>query len=334
MTPSQSSIERMKKILHTSRYQGLPLQILQSSVPDGFCVETRKEATREALLEQARSADYFLVSGRLRIDTEILDAAPNLKMIQRTGVGTEMLDLEAIRQRGIPVYVNAGVNAQSVAEHTLLLMLACLKRLPQVNAAVHRGIWKKQETGVQCHELSGKVVGLVGMGHIGRIVASLLQAFGAHVSYTDVVRQSPTGEGQLQLTYYPRLEDMLPEVDILSFHCPLTPENTRILHAGTLSMMHPGSIVVNTARGKLIDPDALYDALLGGRIAAAGLDTHFEEPLPKDYKLALLDNVILTPHIGGLSQEAFRAMMFGAMDNISAFEAGDLQRIADRKLTY
>ena len=131
----------MAKILHTYRYSGTPWDILREVVPDGFTIETLKEPTRECLLAQAEDADYFLVSGRLKIDADVLQAAPHLKMIQRTGVGTEMLDLAAIRQRGIPVYVNAGVNARSVAEHTLTLILACLKRLPEVNAQVHQGVW-------------------------------------------------------------------------------------------------------------------------------------------------------------------------------------------------
>ena len=114
----------MPKILHTAKYLGVPLEILQKACPSGFMVKTLDMATHEQLINEAADADYFLVSDRLPIDKAVLDNAPRLKMIQRTGVGTEMLDMEAIKQRGIPVYVNAGVNAQSVAEHTLALMLA------------------------------------------------------------------------------------------------------------------------------------------------------------------------------------------------------------------
>ena len=324
----------MKKILHTALYTGIPWDILRSVVPEGFRVETLDSLNRDCLIRLAVDADYLLVSGRLAIDEEVLTAASHLKMIQRTGVGTEMLDLEVIKQRGIPVYVNAGVNAQSVAEHTLTLILACLKQLSRVNKQTHSGVWSKQVTGLQTHELHGKVVGLVGMGNIGRIVSRMLNAFGANVFYTDVIRQSEEVEKDLNLTYYPSFEEMLLQVDILSFHCPLTADNVEVLNARTLSLMKPGAIVVNTARGKLINPNDLYDALVSGRILSVGLDTHYEEPIPEDYKLLGLENVILTPHIGGLSYEAFHSMMKGAIDNIVAFESGQLDQIEGKRLKF
>lgn len=324
----------LAKILHTYRYTGIPWDILRNAVPERFAVETLVTPTPEYLCAQAGDADYFLVSGRLRIDDTVLDAAPRLKMIQRTGVGTEMLDLDAIKKRGIPVYVNAGVNARSVAEHTLTLILACMKRLPEINAQVHNGTWKKQAAGVTTHELYGKCVGLVGMGNIGRQVAFMLMAFGAKVIYTDIVRQPEEVETRLGLTYYDSVDGMLPFVDVLSLHCPLTESNVGMINASSLAIMKEGAIIVNTARGPLVDPNALYDALVAGHIRAAGLDTHFEEPVGPDYRLAQLGNIILTPHIGGLSFESFSSMMKGAIDNIVAFESGDLASIEDRRLKY
>lgn len=322
----------MPKILHTARYTGIPWEILKSVVPDDFTVETLAELSYDCLIRQAVDADYLLVSGRLPIDEGVLSVAKQLKMIQRTGVGTEMLDMDAIKRHDIPVYVNAGVNARSVAEHTITLMLACLKRLPQINADTHRGVWKKQLQGVTTHELYGKTVALVGMGNIGRTVAAMLQPFGVKILYTDVFRQSEEVEDKLGLTYCESFESMLPEADILSFHCPLTPENTGMLNLDTLAMMKDGAIVVNTARGKLIEPDALYEALQSGHIASAALDTHYEEPVKEGYKLAELDNVILTPHIGGLSYEAFQFMMAGAVENIVAFEEGEEESIKNKRL--
>lgn len=320
------------KILHTARYLGLPWEILKSVVPDGFTVETLDELSYDCLLRQAVDADYLLVSGRLPIDEGVLSAAKHLKMIQRTGVGTEMLDLEAIKQHGIPVYVNAGVNAQSVAEHTLTLMLAALKRLPQINAQTHNGVWKKQQVGVTTRELKGKTVGLVGMGNIGRLVAAMLNPFGAKVIYTDIFRQNEEVENNLTLTYFESFEAMLPQCNILSFHCPLTKENTEMLNKETLAKIKQGAIVVNTARGKLINPDDLYEALKSGQLSAAALDTHYDEPLKEGYELAGLDNVILTPHIGGLSYEAFYQMMKDAVQNIVAFEEGRLAEIELKRI--
>lgn len=313
----------MPKILHTYRYTGTPWEILESVVPDGFTVKTLDEPTYEQLLNEVVDADYLLVSGRLPIDKPVLDAAKKLKMIQRTGVGTEMLDLEEIKKRNIPVYVNAGVNARSVAEHTITLILACLKRLTIVDRQVRNGIWKKQETGTSCHELYGKKVGLVGMGAIGKLVAGYLNAFGAEVYYTDPFSLSSDDEQKLNVHYVAMMENLLPMVDVLSLHCPLTKENEMMMNSDTLPLLRQGAILVNTARGKLIDEDALYDLLSDGHIAFAGLDVHYEEPMKKDDKFMVLDNVILTPHVAGLSFETFRKMMQESVNNIVEFNRSD-----------
>lgn len=322
----------MPKILHTAKYTGIPWEILKSVVPDGFTVETLDELSYDCLKRQVMDADYLLVSGRLSIDEGVLSAAKYLKMIQRTGVGTEMLDIDAIKMHGIPVYVNAGVNARSVAEHTLTLMLCCLKNIPQIDRNVKQGVWKKQQTGVGCNELYGKTVGLVGMGAIGRQVATYLKVLGAKVLYTDVYRATSEIEGQLLLTYKLTFEELLPQVDILSFHCPLTQDNKEMLNERTLAMMKDGAMVVNTARGKLIEPKALYEVLSTGKIRTAALDVHYEEPFPQDYPLAQLDNVILTPHIAGLTYEAFHAMMNEAVANIVSFEQGNIEKIGKKML--
>ena len=322
----------MPKILHTARYTGTPWEILKSVIPLGFTVETLEELSYDCLLRQCVDADYLLVSGRLPIDEGVLSAAKHLKMIQRTGVGTEMLDLEAIKRHNVPVYVNKGVNARSVAEHTLTLMLCCLKNIPKIDKNVKQGIWKKQQTGVTCHELYGKTVGLVGMGAIGRQVASYLKAFGAKVLYTDLFRQEDSTEQELALTYIPSFEQLLPQVDILSFHCPLTPDNKEMLNDRTIAKMKEGAMVVNTARGKLINETALYDALSSGKLRSAALDVHYEEPIKGISRFSDLDNVILTPHIAGLSHEAFHAMMKDAVDNIIAFEKGNILGLGSKKL--
>lgn len=322
----------MPKILHTYRYTGIPWEILKSVVPEGFDIKTLDEPTYEQLVKEAADADYLLVSGRLPIDKGVLDSAKNLKMIQRTGVGTEMLDKEEIAKRGIPVYVNAGVNARSVAEHTLTLILSCLKRIPAIDRQVRSGIWKKQQTGVSCHELYGKTVGLVGMGAIGRQVAAYLNCFGARILYTDIFRLAEEKENELGAEYVTSFEALLPQVDVLSFHCPLTDDNVKMLNADTLAMMKTGAVVVNTARGKLIDESALYDALKSGYLASAGLDVHYEEPMKDNDPLLCLDNVILTPHVAGLSYETFHAMIDGAVKNIVKYDKGEFGAIENKRL--
>lgn len=322
----------MAKILHTYRYTGRPWEILRSVVPEGFQIETLMEPTYECLLRQCIDADYLLVSGRLPIDGGVLDCAKHLKMIQRTGVGIEMLDMDVINRHSIPVYVNNGVNARSVAEHTLTLILACLKRLTIIDHQVRKGIWKKQETGTSTHELYGKTVGLVGLGSIGRQVASYLNVFGAKIVYTDLFRQPEEIENKLGIKFIPTFDEMLSQVDILSFHCPLTSANKEMFNAETMAKMKDGIIVVNTARGKLIDEKSLFEALNNGKIAFAGLDVHYDEPMLENDSIKELSNIILTPHIAGLSFEAFHTMMSGAIENIVAFENEEFNLIEKKRI--
>ena len=155
----------MKRILLTNHYSGTPLDIVKSTLPENFCFAMLEEPTAECLAQSIAHADYILAGGRVRIDENALHHATRLKMIQRSGVGLDSIDLEALRRRGIPLYVNRGVNAQSVAEHALLLMLACLRRLTEIHANTVAGVWKKQEQGVRTFELHGKTVGLVGDYH-------------------------------------------------------------------------------------------------------------------------------------------------------------------------
>lgn len=322
----------MPKILHTARYTGTPWDILRSVVPENFTVETLEELNYNSLLRQCEDADYLLVSGRLPIDEGVLSAAKRLKMIQRTGVGTEMLNMEAIKRHHIPVYVNKGVNALSVAEHTLTLMLCCLKNIPMIDSQVKQGIWKKQQTGLTCNEIFGKTVGLVGMGAIGRQVATYLKVLGANVLYTDLFRLSEDQELGLSVTFVPTFDDLLPQVDILSFHCPLTKDNQEMLNIETIKKMKDGAVVVNTARGKLIEPYALYESLKSKKLRSAALDVHYEEPIKDEYPLSQLDNVILTPHIGGLTYEAFQSMVEAAVENIIVFEQGKQDFISNKLL--
>ena len=293
----------------TNKYVGAPLDIVRSQVPAGFEIVFLAEQTQEALLDQGADADYILAGGRLRITREVLDRAEKLRMIQRSGVGLDGLDLDAIREKGIPLYVNRGVNAQSVAEHTLLLMLACLRRLPIVHGNTKNGVWKKQEQGVQTFELHGKTVGIIGMGSIARRLVGLLKPFGVKILYYDVFRQP------------------LRTSDIVSMHCALTDDTRGMMRRETIGRMKDGAILVNTARGGLVRTADLADALRSGKLSFAGIDVHETEPMGADDPLRDLENVILTPHIAGVTADSFRAMMHDAFRNIECFEKGCLEAI-------
>ena len=319
--------ELMKTILLTNKYSGAPLQIVQSEVPEGFEISFLSEQTQDALLREAAAADYILAGGRLKITREVLENAKKLRMIQRSGVGLDALDLDGLREKGIPLYVNQGVNAESVAEHTLLLMLSCLRRLPAIDRNTKNGVWKKQEQGVRTFELKGKTVGIIGMGNIAKTLVSLLKPFHATILYYNRTRQFPDFEAENNMRFV-GMDELLKNSDIVTVHCALTPETRDLINADSIREMKDGAILINTARGQIVDPDALADALQSGKLAYAALDVHTTEPIPEDYPLKNIDNVILTPHIAGVTADSFRAMMHDAFRNIACFENGDMQTIA------
>ncbi len=321
----------MPVILLTNRYSAAPLQIAEETVPAGFRLIFLETNEKAEFAEKAPLADYFLASGRIRIDKPVLDAAAKLKMIQRTGVGLDSFDLDTIKARKIPIYINAGINSASVAEHTLMLILATLRRLPVIDSQVKKGIWEKQEQGIRNFELRGKTVGIVGIGNIGKSVAKLLKNFDISVLYYDTIKIPEEIEKDLGITYT-SLEQLISGVDILSLHCPLTSQTENIIGKKQLASMKNDSIIINTARGGLIDEDALAESLCSGHTRAAGLDVYREEPLPGNSPLLRLKNIILTPHIGGITYDSFHAMMTEAMNNIKLFEEGKFEQIESRRL--
>lgn len=320
------------KILLTNHYEGKPAEIIKSAVPDGFELEMLESVSQQELEGKVKEAEYLLVSGRLKINRTVLGNAQNIKMIQRTGVGLDSIDLEYIRNHDIPFYVNKGVNAQSVAEHTILLMLASLRNLVEINENTKRGIWKKQAQGVCTHELCGKTVGLIGMGAIGRKVAGMLKAFGAEVLYNDVSKMKQEDENALGIKFSTR-EEIIEKSDIISLHCPLTDDTHHMINDRAVNKMKNGVILINTARGGLIDEAALINGIKNGKIAGAGIDVYEKEPVDNSEVLNL-QNIITTPHIGGVTYDSFYQMMYQAMRNIEMFDKGQLQEIEQSRYKF
>ncbi|NLP47447.1 MAG: hydroxyacid dehydrogenase [Clostridiales bacterium] len=321
----------MSTILLTNNYKGLRLELAQQALPHGFKLLVPDEAEKEEILKLAGKADYLLVSGRLRIDFDVLQAATKLKMIQRTGVGMDTVDLDAVKSFNIPIYVNKGVNAASVAEHTVMLILACLRRLPLLDSGLKKGEFLKQGLGIEGFELNGKAVGLIGAGSIGRETAKRLKAFGVKLFYYDPVRLEESTEKPLDLNYL-NLDELLRTADILSLHCPLNEKTRHIINADSIKLMKEASVLVNTARGGLVDERALVQSLLSGKLAFAGLDVFETEPLPQSSPLRSLENIVLTPHVGGVTRDSFYTMMREAMANISLFEQGQARQLENKRV--
>lgn len=322
----------MPSVLLTNYYIPEVLDVVKSALPNGFEVIALDKPGREEIISKAGDADYMLVGGRTKIDKSILDAAPKLKMIQRSGVGLDSLDIVEIKKRNLSIYVNPGVNARSVAEHTVMLILSSLKNLTKVHNTLASGVWKKHELGILNHELYGKTVGLVGLGHIGQAVAQMLRPFGADVIYYKRNPLSSEEESKLGVRYAD-MDTLLPTSDIVSLHCSLSGETQSIIDAKAISMMKDGVVLVNTSRGKLIDETALIENLKSGKIGSAGLDVYETEPFSETNPLLKLENVILTPHISGITYESFRLMMHEAFSNMEAFEKGTLDLIEAKRLT-
>lgn len=316
----------MKTILFTNHYSGLPLEILYDELPEGFQVQFINQTDERDICVQIANADYLLAGGRTRITEEVIKSANNLKMIQRSGVGLDSLDLDAIKRSRIPLYVNQGVNAESVAEHTLLLMLACLRRLTEIHQNTVKGIWKKQEQGIQTSELRGKTIGIIGMGNIAQTLVSLLKPFHVDILYQNLFQMPDEYEKENEMRFVD-LETLLQNSDVVTIHCALTDDTRNLINTKTISRMKHGAILINTARGGIVDTAALAEALTTGTLSFAGLDVHEKEPIPEDYPLKDVKNVILTPHIAGVTMDSFRTMMHDAFRNIDCFEHGQFAEI-------
>jgi phosphoglycerate dehydrogenase-like enzyme len=254
----------------------------------------------------------------------MIAAAPKLKLIQKIGVGVNTIDLEAAKERGIPVCNLPGTNSRAVAELTLALMLATLRRLPRFDAALRRGTWSDPELQDGIFEIGGRTVGLVGYGAIPRLLAPVLIALGCRLLYTS---RHPVADA---LGEWRTLDALLGEADIVSLHLPLTEATAARIDAKAIARIKPGAILINTARGGLVDQVALVDALRSGRFAAAGLDVFAHEPPDPADALFALPNVVLTPHIAWLTTGTFDRSFVLAAENCRRLAAGGplLHRVA------
>jgi D-3-phosphoglycerate dehydrogenase len=246
-----------------------------------------------------------------RITARVLDASPRLRVISKHGTGIDTIDQEAAAARGIAVKAAVGANAPAVAEHTWALILACAKNVSALDQRMHGGHWDKATH--KSLELRGRTLGLVGLGAIGARVAAVGRAMDMRViAHDPFAKAAPEGVELLPLA------DVIAQADVLSLHCPLTQDNANMLNAASLATMRPGAIVVNTARGGLIDEAALADALTSGALRAAGLDSFQVEPFAAGHPFTAIPNVILSPHIGGVTSDAYVGMGTAAAQNVLA----------------
>lgn len=258
------------------------------------------------------------------VTREIIAAAPKLRLIQVLGAGIDDIDLEAAQAAGIPVATAGKANALAVAEHALTLMLCLCKRVLWAQASLRDGKWLQQEIAAfGLREVSGKTIGLIGFGAIGQALARLLSGFEGRRIYYDPRRPLPDLESSLGVSFHP-LEKLLAVSDVTCIQVPLTESTRGMIGRRELDLMQRNAILVNIGRGEVIDEDALIEALVEGRIAGAGLDVFAHEPVPPDHPLLRLENVVLTPHIGGGTKEALARIMKAAWDNVAKVMKGNI----------
>jgi phosphoglycerate dehydrogenase-like enzyme len=253
------------------------------------------------------------------VTAAVIEAAPRLRLIQKIGIGVNTIDLEAAGARGIAVCNMPGTNTQAVAEMTLLLILATLRQLAQLDDLTRAGKgWEfERELPDYLGELAGRTVGLIGFGAVARRLVPMLQAIGADVLYTS---RRAVPDAPIRFLSF---SEILLVADVLSLHLPLTPETTGMIGAAALAAMKRGSILINTARGSLVDEAALRDALTSGQLCGAGLDVFSREPVGADDPLLQLPNVVVTPHLAWLTTETLERSLMVIAENCRRLRAGE-----------
>ena len=272
-----------------------------------------KQCSEETVVAMVADKDPIAIIVRYgKIGARVMDAAPSLKVISKHGSGIDVIDQNAAAERGIAVKAAVGANAAAVAEHAWALILACAKAVPHLNDRMRAGHWDKATH--KSVELNGRRLGIVGLGEIGRRAALVGVALGMRVVAFDPYAKSvPDG-----VTRVDNLSQLYRESDVVSLHCPLTDDNRGMINRETLAQFKDGAMLVNTARGGLIDEPALAEALASGKLRAAGLDSFAVEPMPVPHPFQQIPNLILSPHIGGVSDAAYINMGVGAAKNVLA----------------
>lgn len=272
----------------------------------------------DTLIERIREFDCVInIRSSSKFTARVFDACPNMKLLSIWGTGTDNIDLAAAARRGVTVTNTPGVSAVSIAEHSLMLMLAVARRIIAIHNGVAAGEWPRG----QAIQLNGKTLGVIGLGAIGRQFARIAQGIGMRVVAWTMHPNPALGFELVEL------DDLLRSSDVVSLHLRQSPETISFLNRERLELMKSSAILVNTARGPIIDEAVLIEMLQSKRIAGAGLDVFDVEPLPPEHPLTKLDNVVLTSHCAGVTPEVLEAGLALALDNIFSFLDGDARHV-------
>jgi lactate dehydrogenase-like 2-hydroxyacid dehydrogenase len=275
------------------------------------------EEQKTKCLERAQ----YLITAAYPINRELIKKAPNARLIQKTGSGVDNIDLIAAKEMNVMVSSTPGANSNSVAEMTIGMILCLYRKLHFMDRETKQGKWFMFEYRPSMFEMRGKTHGIIGMGNIGKAVAQLSKAFGTKIVYYDAYQMPVEQEKELEACYLP-LQDLLAAADIVSVHIPLLPETRNLIGEKQLKMMKPNAVLINVARGHIIDEQALAAALKNGELLGAAMDTFAGEPVSQDNPLFKLDNVLATPHIAGGTCDVLRTVLRLSFENIAKVKTG------------
>jgi phosphoglycerate dehydrogenase-like enzyme len=313
----------MRRVLYLSHAPHDVYDIIRAQVPPGFDLVTLEEGTDAERMQKAEACEVIIVAA-YPLRAPVVAAATHLELVHHQGVGwQDTVDADALLARRIPLALTPEGTTTGVAEHTVLLMLAACKRLPFADSELRAGRFHINALRPVSRELCGMTVGYVGMGRIARAVAQRLVAFGARGLYFDPAVSLSESEADALGLSASSLEQLLSDADMVTLHVPLTPQTRHMIGADALARMKPGAMLINTARGGLVDEEALAAALERGKLAAAALDVFETEPLPARHRLAALPNVVLTPHISAGTRDALATKMRALFANVERFFRGE-----------
>ena len=313
-------MKQSKKIVFLTPSVPALREEMRALLPLGFEIEFAQANTKDCHRLLLADADYVFL-GASYLDKELIESAPKLKLIQKWGIGVDKIDLNAAKSRGIPVAITNGSNASQVAEQAMLLILATLRRLTYAQKTFRAGQWVNAELRTTCFQLTNKTVGLFGFGNIAKQLAKQLKGFDVDIIYYSRTKVTPSVEKEFGVRFV-EFKELLQQSDVLSLHAPLNENSRNIISHETISLMKPSAIIVNTARGELIDEVALTSALKEGKLFGAGLDVFHNEPPQISNPLFALDNVVLTPHAGASVKEAVTRIVQHGFSNIAKFDQG------------
>lgn len=316
---------KKEKVIYLDPVNSEIRQFLLEQCPEKYeliCVESGEDLQKVNWDE----IDYF-ITANAAVTKEMILNSKKIKLIQKTGAGVDKIDVEYATNKKVPVATTPGANSDAVAELVILFILALYRKLLELDRSTKNGQWLMYERRLQCFELKNKQIGLVGLGNIGKSLVKRLSGFDVEISYFDIIRLRKEEESDMNIRFKD-FDSIISESDIISVHIPLNKNTKGMFDHKVFKRMKNSGIIINTARGSIVDEEALSSALINEEIAGAGIDTYSIEPIHKDNPLLKLNNVITTPHIGAGTYDTWRYVLSIAFENIALVSEGRKPKFA------